>query len=695
MIRLLRKLVPLVMIAAALASCDDDQNIVTVSATVGAGGGTVSAPANSAIVGAAVQIPAGALTADANVTVKSGGTSGTAVTGFDRVGPVVEITVKDSGGADVVLTSPATVNVPYSLAEVGSGTVVLYKQSGLSAPELVAGSSGSAGLATGQVSSFSRFWAMVAQATPTLTVTSVTPAQGPEAGGTAVSIVGTAFSTTGTTTVSFGANPATNVTVVSETSITCTTPAGTAGAVNVSVTTGGNTATLTGGFTYTTTGGGGGQITVTGCSPSSGPQTGGTAVTVFGTNFPTTGTVTVTFGGNPATGVTVNNATSISCTTPAGTVGVTVISVSDGTNTATSAPGAFIYTAAGGVGTWSPQTATGAPDARFGHGMVGISSKVYIFGGRSFATNPQAKDDGFSYDPVANTWSTLSTTGAPSGRYWHQMIALGDSFYVFGGSRDTQPGMAPDSASFDTVAGTWSAMSMTGAPSDIDSAVGDPTGNQIFVFGRINNVSNLYIYDATGDTWTAAATGHGLGSTAAVDQFRMAWTGSRVLGYNTFTGVGALYDPVGDSWSTISTTGAPTNRILPASGFQDGKFIIYGGDNNNEVGGAMYDPVADTWTALATTGEPGKRSELWTVSTPEGLFLFGGATGSTSGIIRLSDGYWFDPVANAWEKATIDTTNQPSARSEGKLAFAASRIVVFGGNGQNGQSVGVGSNLNR
>jgi autotransporter passenger strand-loop-strand repeat protein len=69
-----------------------------------------------------------------------------------------------------------------------------------------------------------------------VTVTGVSPASGPAAGGVTVTITGTAF--TGATAVSFGSTPATNFNVVSATQITATEPAGTAGqSVDVTVTT--------------------------------------------------------------------------------------------------------------------------------------------------------------------------------------------------------------------------------------------------------------------------------------------------------------------------------------------------------------------------------------------------------------------------------------------------------------------------
>jgi hypothetical protein len=73
-------------------------------------------------------------------------------------------------------------------------------------------------------------------------VTSVVPSSGPPAGGTAVTITGTLF--TGATAVKFGVNNAAGFTVVSDTQITATSPAGVVGVVDVTVTTGGGTSAI-------------------------------------------------------------------------------------------------------------------------------------------------------------------------------------------------------------------------------------------------------------------------------------------------------------------------------------------------------------------------------------------------------------------------------------------------------------------
>ena len=66
--------------------------------------------------------------------------------------------------------------------------------------------------------------------------------------------------------------------------------------------------------------------TVTSVSPTSGSTTGGTAITLTGTNFAAGATVTV--GGAACTNVTVASATRITCTTPAGSAGTASVVVS-------------------------------------------------------------------------------------------------------------------------------------------------------------------------------------------------------------------------------------------------------------------------------------------------------------------------------------------------------------------------------
>jgi hypothetical protein len=174
---------------------------------------------------------------------------------------------------------------------------------------------------------------------PAPTVTGIAPTTGSQAGGTAVTITGTGF--LAGVTVKFGGTSATNVSVVSATSITATTPAHASGIVDVVVTnTDNKSATLAQAFTFALP-----APTISGVAPSTGPTTGGTAVTITGTDFQTG--ATVMFGTRPATDVTVVSATSITARTPLGPateqLAVDVVVTNPDSQSATSHPG-FTYT---------------------------------------------------------------------------------------------------------------------------------------------------------------------------------------------------------------------------------------------------------------------------------------------------------------------------------------------------------------
>ncbi|MFF9646188.1 IPT/TIG domain-containing protein [Kitasatospora aureofaciens] len=164
----------------------------------------------------------------------------------------------------------------------------------------------------------------------------ISPTSGVTAGGNTVTITGTGLSTA--TAVNFGSASATP-TVVSDGQLTVTVPAGTAaGSVGVSVTTAGGT---NNGLSYTYVDG----PTIGTPVPAAGPTSGGTAVTIPGSGFTTT--QSVTFGGAPAPFSVVSD-TEISAVTPPGTAGPAdiVVTTTGGSATGT---GAFTYVAGPGI----------------------------------------------------------------------------------------------------------------------------------------------------------------------------------------------------------------------------------------------------------------------------------------------------------------------------------------------------------
>ncbi|HTR89233.1 MAG TPA: IPT/TIG domain-containing protein, partial [Solirubrobacteraceae bacterium] len=152
-------------------------------------------------------------------------------------------------------------------------------------------------------------------------VTGVSPDAGLDEGGSVVTVSGSNFK--GATAVEFGSREATEVEVLSPTSLRATSPAG-AGTVDVKVTNSEGTSSVDPDdrFTYVPPGKPPRVKTLT---PREGPSGGGTTVTVTGVNF--SGATAVMFGSVPASSFTVSSRTEILAVSPAEPAGTVRVGV--------------------------------------------------------------------------------------------------------------------------------------------------------------------------------------------------------------------------------------------------------------------------------------------------------------------------------------------------------------------------------
>jgi hypothetical protein len=149
-------------------------------------------------------------------------------------------------------------------------------------------------------------------------VTGVSPTAGSTVGGTGVTIAGSGF--TAATKVFFGGVQAATFTIVNDTQITVSSPAQSQAVVNVIVEDGANASPVNAPadqFTY--------GPSITSISMSTGPTSGGTAVTITGIGF--TGATAVDFDSTAAPSFTVVDDTTITTTSPPHAPGVFDISV--------------------------------------------------------------------------------------------------------------------------------------------------------------------------------------------------------------------------------------------------------------------------------------------------------------------------------------------------------------------------------
>ncbi|MFG2191694.1 IPT/TIG domain-containing protein [Streptomyces sp. NPDC048639] len=350
--------------------------------------------------------PAGTGTVQVTVTTPSGTSNGLPYTYVTVPAPVLNSLSPTSGpttgGTTVTLTGTdltGATSVKFGTTTASSFTVISATQITATAP---------AGTGTVQVtvttpSGTSNGLPYAYVSAPS--VTGVTPAQGPATGGTTVTLAGSGF--TGATQVSFGALPATSFTVVSDTQISAVTPAACPGAAAVTVTTPAGTSPPTVFYFYR------GTPAVTQISPDKGPVSGGTTVTLTGSNL--LGATTVRFGTLPAPSFTVVSDTQITATVPAAPAGAVAVTVV--TPGGTSAPTViYIYAAVPTLASIAPSSgpATGGNTVTLSGTGLTLAQSV-TFGGTPAAFTVVSDAYITAIAPAGTPGSVTVTVTTPGG----------------------------------------------------------------------------------------------------------------------------------------------------------------------------------------------------------------------------------------------------------------------------------------
>ena len=379
--------------------------------TFGSAAATNVAVVNSTTITATT--PAGSAGAVAVTVTNSSGLSGSLASAFTYLAPPTVTSVSPNsgstaGGTAVTITGTnfaAGATVTFGGAAATNVAVVNSTTITATTPARSAGAVTVTVTVSGQNGSLTSGFTYVVGPT----VTSVSPNNGPTAGGTAVTITGANFANGAT--VTFAGTAATNVVVVNSTTITATTPAGSAGAVTVTVTVNGQSGSLTNGYSYIA------PPTVTSVSPNTGTTAGGTAVTIMGTNFATG--ATVTFGGVAATSVVVVNSTTLTATTPAGSAGAVTVTVTN--------PGSLIGSLANGYNYTTvptPTAPTGLTAAGGGPGPIVAAVQSYI-NSTSLTTHKTASFDSTGGDSIVMLASShAGVTFTPTDTFGNTWITI-------------------------------------------------------------------------------------------------------------------------------------------------------------------------------------------------------------------------------------------------------------------------------
>jgi hypothetical protein len=239
-------------------------------------------------------------------------------------------------------------------------------------------------------------------------VTAISPSDGPEAGGTSITITGSNLS--GASAVSFGAVPAKSFTVLSATQISAVSPPG-SGQADVAVTTAGGTSSSVAGdrFSYIA------PPSISALVPREGPEAGGAAVTITGTHLATTSVVK--FGASAAPSFSCGES-ECTATTPAGSGTVDVTLTTVGGSTSPSPADRYIYVPRPAVTSVTPASGPEAgetPVVIEGANFTGASSVHFgSSAAKSFTVVSATQISAVSPAGTGTVDVTVTTTGGTS-----------------------------------------------------------------------------------------------------------------------------------------------------------------------------------------------------------------------------------------------------------------------------------------
>lgn len=233
-------------------------------------------------------------------------------------------------------------------------------------------------------------------------------------------------------------------------------------------------------------------------------------------------------------------------------------------------PPTTLYPGAGGrynpsTDTWLPTTEVDAPPGAWLGAAVWTGSKMVVWGGE----NNDLVNSGGRYDPVADRWERTSTIGAPSARSWFSAVWTGREMVVWGGVGAAAGAISyrNDGGRYDPQADHWLPMQLTGAPSPRGGSTAIWTGRELIVWGgefspqsgNYNTLNTGGRYDPQLDSWTATSL-----TNAPTDRARHAaiWTGNEMIVWGGSRTMPSAYWNTGGRYCVASCD-------APATWYQD------------------------------------------------------------------------------------------------------------------------------
>ncbi|MEX2621608.1 MAG: kelch repeat-containing protein, partial [Egibacteraceae bacterium] len=363
-------------------------------------------------------------------------------------------------------------------------------------------------------------------------------------------------------------------------------------------------------------------------SPRSGPENGGTTVTLTGRDL--SGATAVDFGGTPAEDFTVDSDTQITATSPPGSDPVHVtVTTPEGTSPANPAA-EYLY--AQGVWELAGQMAS----IRFEGSLTLLDDgRVLAAGGRNEIRDEITVDTAEVFDPLTGQWEDTGSLSGP--RSHHSATLLPDGRVLVAGGFAGSNDQLATAEVYDPDTGQWTLVDeMTeGRARHLAVTLDD---DRVLVTGG-GGLDSTEIFDPATDTWETTgamvdARSNFAGDVLADGRVMVAGGGGHV------TRAAEIYDPATGEWTAVASMLADRDNPQGAA-LDDGRFLMISGIGAGKSA-EVYDPDTDEWTASLMI------NDRWTAllgTLPDSTVLVaGGADGGSYAEV-------YDPDTNDWTTA--------------------------------------------
>ncbi|MGE5603661.1 MAG: kelch repeat-containing protein, partial [Nitrososphaerales archaeon] len=283
------------------------------------------------------------------------------------------------------------------------------------------------------------------------------------------------------------------------------------------------------------------------------------------------------------------------------------------------------------IGSWTSKRAL--PTALLDAGGAVISGKLYLVMGKD-GVGP--KKTLRIYDPATDSW----TTGADVPNTYPAVenpavVAFNNKLYVLGGSTQPFSGAVPNAAVYDPATNTWTDLPPLSVARG--GATAQVLNNEIWVMGGMDgtgaSLSSVEIFNPANGSWR-----NGPSMTLARDNPGSAVLNGKIYifgGRTRFAAGGEvagtptsveMFNPGTNAWTELTMSDMPTGRRAPVVAVLNGKALVIGGENANQVFDANeeFDPADNSWRTL--TPMPTARHGAAGGTIGASVYVVGGST---------------------------------------------------------------------